>query len=102
VVASALGIRRVKTYRQSLEIRAARTKKLPTAPGYLDYLATLARCGDYQQAAQRARLVRAASGKNMHSLVDLACCFAICSDSVAANKTQQPSTTFDNCSRTSR
>jgi hypothetical protein len=78
-----------KKYRESLEISAARNRGVPTAPGYLDYLATLARCGDHRQAAQQARTAREASGKNLASLIGVACCFAICSDVVAANKTSQ-------------
>jgi tetratricopeptide (TPR) repeat protein len=81
-----------RKYHESLEIRAARTRELATAPGYLDYLATLARCGDYRQAAEQARRAREASGKNMGSLIDVACCFAICSERAAGNKTtEEPS-----------
>jgi tetratricopeptide (TPR) repeat protein len=70
-------------YGASLEIRAARTRGLMDSPGYGDYLATLARCGEYLRAAQLAGRMRDKSGKDVNALIDVACCFAICSERAA-------------------
>jgi tetratricopeptide (TPR) repeat protein len=76
-------------YRACLAIRQARTRG-PKDGAYRDYMITLARCGEYQRAARMAREVRETSGKDLNSLIDVACCFAICSDLVAPQK--QPRT----------
>jgi serine/threonine protein kinase/tetratricopeptide (TPR) repeat protein len=73
-------------YRASRDIREARTRGLTEGSAYREYMVTLARCGEYQRAAQMAGRVRDTSGKDLNGLIDVACCFAICSDMVAPNK----------------
>jgi serine/threonine protein kinase len=76
----------VEKFGASLKLRQVLTRGQEGAPQYGDYLATLARCGDYQKAAEMARRLREHSDKDANSLLDVACCFAICSGVVAPNQ----------------
>jgi tetratricopeptide (TPR) repeat protein len=73
-------------YRAALAIREARTRRQMDLVALRDLMVTLARCGEYGRAAEMAGRVRKQSGTDLGSLIDVACCFAICSDVVAASK----------------
>jgi hypothetical protein len=54
-----------------------------TARGPAGPRATLARCGDYQNAARGAEHLFERSSREANNLIEAACCFAICSDMMA-------------------
>ncbi len=73
-------------YRDSRDIRQVLTRGAKEGGIYEDYLVTLARCGECDLAASLARSLREKSSKEMNSLINVACCFAICSQATTASQ----------------
>jgi serine/threonine protein kinase len=75
-----------KEYRASLQIREARARGTSDVGPQKDLMISLARCGDHRRAAEIARRVWEQGGKDLGNFIDIACCFAICSDMVTPSQ----------------
>ena len=70
-------------FRGSLRIREARARDRGNVGAQVDLMMTLARCGEHRRAADLASRVRQDRPDDLGSLVDVACCYAVCGGAVA-------------------
>ncbi len=69
-------------FRASLRLREDRARDRGNIGAQIDLMMTLARCGEHRRAADLAQRVRRERPDDLGGLVDVACCYAVCSGSV--------------------
>jgi serine/threonine protein kinase/tetratricopeptide (TPR) repeat protein len=73
-------------FHAALAIREARVKLHPDMDAQKELMMTLAHCLDHRRAVALAERIRKEKASDPGSLVDVACCFSVCSAAIAPGK----------------